>query len=239
MAEFDKEEGVTQGISRRDFLKAGAAAAAVGAAGLDFAVAPSMAAAATVDATYHTTCPYCSASCGQLVDVDASGNVLDVYGDYRSPFSTGGLCAKGAGAYQLVTNSRRVGAFSGTHPVNPVFAAVDGATAFSAVPTGWTGPVYTPGDYTYADGVAYWRLGNGDWNAVPLDIAMQDIAEKMKSARDDQGGVGVSAPSAANGYNSKSVAFLGSSHINNEPNYLYRKLVAEFGTTNTEHQARI
>ncbi len=43
----------------------------------------------------------------------------------------------------------------------------------------------------------------------------------------------------ANGYNSKGVAFLGSSHMNNEPNYLYRKLIANFGTSNTEHQARI
>lgn len=232
MAEFDKEEGVTtQGISRRDFLKAGAAAAAVGAAGVDFAAAPSMAAAATVAATYHTTCPYCSASCGQLVDVDASGNVLDVYGDYMSPFSSGGLCAKGAGAYQLVTNKRRVGAFTGTHPVNSVFEAKAPATTFPASPTGWTGPAYTGSSYTYAGGVAYWRLGNGSWNPVPLDIAMQDIAEKMVTAR--------GTVNAANGYNSKSVAFLGSSHMNNEQNYTYRKLIAQFGTSNTEHQARI
>lgn len=239
MAKYDKEEGVKQGISRRDFLKTGAAAAAVGAAGLDFAVAPSMAAAATVAATYHTTCPYCSASCGQLVDVDGSGNVLDVYGDMMSPFNQGGLCAKGAGAYQLVTNKRRVGAFTGAHDVNPVFAAKAPATAFTAVPADWTGPAFTPTNFTYGGGVAYWRLGNGDWNPVPLDIAMQDVAEKMKAARDNQGGVGVSAPSAANGYNSKAVAFMGSSHLNNEPNYLYRKMIANFGTTNTEHQARI
>lgn len=231
MAEFDKEEGVKQGISRRDFLKTGAAAAAVGAAGLDFAVAPSMAAAAPVAATYHTTCPYCSASCGQLVDVDASGNVLDVYGDYMSPFSSGGLCAKGAGAYQLVTNKRRIGAFTGTHPVNPVFEAKPAATTFSAVPTGWTGPVYTPGNYTYGGGVAYWRLGDGDWNPVPLNVAMQDIAEKLVAAR--------GTVDAANGYNSKSVAFFGSSHMNNEQNYTYRKLIAQFGTSNVEHQARI
>jgi predicted molibdopterin-dependent oxidoreductase YjgC len=43
----------------------------------------------------------------------------------------------------------------------------------------------------------------------------------------------------ANGYNSKGVAFLGSSHMNNESNYIYRKLIANFGTSNTEHQARI
>ena len=231
MAEFDKDEGVTQGLSRRDFLKASAAAAAVGAAGVDFAVAPGMAAAAlTPVTTFHTTCPYCSASCGQLVDVDGSGNVVDVYGDFMSPFSSGGLCAKGAGAYQLVTNKRRVGAFTGTH-YNPVFEAKAPATAFSAVPVGWTGPAFTPGSYTYAGGVAYWRLGNGGWAPVPLDVAMQDIAEKMVTAR--------GAVTAANGYNSKSVAFFGSSHMNNEQNYTYRKIIANFGTSNVEHQARI
>ena len=40
-------------------------------------------------------------------------------------------------------------------------------------------------------------------------------------------------------YNSKGVAFFGSSHMNNEPNYLYRKIIANFGTSNVEHQARI
>jgi hypothetical protein len=40
-------------------------------------------------------------------------------------------------------------------------------------------------------------------------------------------------------YNSKAIAFFGSSHMNNESNYIYRKLVANFGTSNVEHQARI
>lgn len=218
MAKKRREEG--KGISRRDFVKSGAAALGAGAAGLDFAVVPSSAAAAGVPVaeTYHTTCPYCSASCGQLVDVDAvdTGNVLDVYGDHQSPFNDGGLCAKGAGTFQLVTNSRRIGAWTGPHPVNNVFAA-DGTS----------------------NPVAYKRTGNGAWSAMTLNAALAEIAPAMKSARDDQGGVGASAPTAANGYNSKSVAFFGSSHLNNEPNVAYRRLVAQFGTSNVEHQARI
>jgi predicted molibdopterin-dependent oxidoreductase YjgC len=47
------------------------------------------------------------------------------------------------------------------------------------------------------------------------------------------------AVNPANGFNSKSVAFLGSSHMNNEQNYTYRKMIAQFGSSNTEHQARI
>ena len=63
---------------------------------------------------------------------------------------------------------------------------------------------------------------------------MSEIATKLVSARDAAG-----APSANNGYNSKGVAFLGCSHMNNEPNYVYRRLIAQFGSSNTEHQARI
>ncbi len=208
MAEQDKDVQKS-GISRRAFLKASAAATALGGVGLDFAAHPSVAAAAEVADTYHTTCPYCSASCGQLVDVDASGNVLDIYGDHMSPFSSGGLCAKGAGAYQLVTNSRRIGAWAGAHPVDNIFAA----------------------DATYTDGIAYKRTGNDPWAKIDLDTAMDEIAVGMLAAR--------GTVNAANGYNSKSVAFFGSSHLNNEQNYLFRKLIANFGTSNTEHQARI
>jgi formate dehydrogenase major subunit len=208
MGKLDKDGGKSLKLTRRQFLQAGAATAAVGAAGLDFAAKPSSAAAAEVAETYHTTCPYCSASCGQLIDVDAEGNVLDIYGDHQSPFNDGGLCAKGAGTFQLVNNARRLGAFAGPHPENNIFAY----------------------DAAYADGVAYKRTGNGAWEKVELDVAMDDIAAKMVAAR---------GPITAPGQNPKGVAFFGSSHMNNEQNYSYRRLIAQFGTSNVEHQARI
>jgi formate dehydrogenase major subunit len=130
-----------------------------------------------------------------------------------SPFNDGGLCAKGAGAFQLVTNPRRIGAWEGSHPVNNTFAY----------------------DSNYTDGIAYKRIGNAAWTKVSLDVALADIATKMKTARNANG----AAPTYANGYNSKQVAFFGSSHLNNEANYFYRRLVAQFGTSNVEHQARI
>lgn len=210
MGKPDKDGGKDLKLTRRQFLQAGAATAAVGAAGLDFAASPSSAAAAQtvpVAETYHTTCPYCSASCGQLVDVDASGNVLDIYGDHMSPFNDGGLCSKGAGTFQLVNNKRRLGAFD-AHPENPTFSF----------------------DGSYEDGIAYWRMGNGSWNKIGLDEALADIAEKMVTARGT-----ITAP----GQNPKGVAFFGSSHLNNEQNYAYRRLIAQFGTSNVEHQARI
>jgi anaerobic selenocysteine-containing dehydrogenase len=237
MGQKDKEAGRFE-LSRRDFLKVSAAGAAAAGA-LNFTPAPAMAEVTfhgtdTALKYFHTTCPYCSASCGQVIAVgNKTDDVYDVYGDVDSPINNGGLCAKGAGAYQLVTNERRLGAFTGTHPVNPVFAAKPAATVMPAAPTGWNGPAYTPANYTYAGGVAYWRLANGGWNPVPLDVAMDDIAAKLKTAR------GTITPGTTAASNSRHVQFFGCSHMNNEQNYTYRKIIAEFGTSLTEHQARI
>jgi formate dehydrogenase major subunit len=207
------------GISRRAFVTSAAVATTAVGCGFDIAFDAAKALAYENDAVNFkvttTTCPYCSASCGQRVvkalttlNGATVGSIVDIYGDFESPMNSGGLCAKGAGSLQLVNNSRRIGAWTAAHPVNAVFAA-DGTT----------------------NGVAYKRTGNGPWSAVALNVAMDDIAAKMVTAR--------TAVTDANGYNSKGVAFLGSSHMNNEPNYLYRKLIANFGTSNTEHQARI
>ncbi len=203
MAEWDKGAGGFN-LSRRDFLKASAATAAIGGVGIDFAVRTSRADAATVANTFN--------------DVDAAGNVLDIYGDPKSPFNAGGLCAKGAGTYQLVTNARRLGAWAGPHPVNDVFAS-DGT----------------------GNPVAYKRIGNEAWTRVPLDTALTDIAGRFKTARavDSSGWDPANVVPANRKYNSKSVAFFGSSHLNNEPCYVYRKFIANFGTSNVEHQARI
>lgn len=216
MGKRDKAGGPFE-LSRRDFLKVAGAGTAAVAAG-DLAFRPSRADAAAVAATYHTTCPYCSASCGQMVDVDASGNVLDIYGDYNSPINNGGLCAKGAGGFQLATNARRVGAWAAAHPVKAAFTY---DAAYEA---------------TGKDGVAYYRAQNGTWSKMDLTTALDEIATKLIAAR----AVDTDGWSTANSrYSSKSVAFFGSSHMNNEQNYLYRKIIANFGTQNTEHQARI
>jgi len=203
MAIQDKDTEGKFELSRRDFLKAGAAAAVVGATGADMVFTASRAVAADVAATYTTTCPYCSAQCGQLVDVDASGNVLDIYGDFNSPTSRGGLCAKGAGAYQLVNNARRLGVPEHT-------AAVDG--------------------FDFSDNATAWkRLGNDPWQPIAIDTAWAEVAQSLVTTR------GAVTP----GVNKKNVQFFGCSHMNNEQNNLYRKLIANFGTSLVEHQARI
>jgi len=243
MATRDTGSSGSWEVSRRDFLKTTAAAAAAAGCGLGFAFDVEKAEAYEGNANYKitsTTCPYCSASCGQRVvvgnnpaDTATYGKVVDMYGDFESPFNSGGLCAKGAGTYELVTNTRRIGAWTGTHPVNNIFAAKTGAWSFTAdpIPTNWPGVDYSGGTYTYDDGVAWFREANADWQRVPLAVAMEESAKQLYTAR---GGATLTP-----GANPKGVAFLGSSHMNNESNYVYRKLIANFGTSNTEHQARI
>lgn len=202
-----------QGLSRRSFLKASAAAAAVGGmADWTFAAEKAMAYEGVAGYTVTTTtCPYCSASCGQRVVVDGSGDVVDIYGDFDSPFNSGGLCAKGAGSLQLVNNARRLGVGTG-------HASLSGS------------PLPAAFDETGSD-VGYKRVGNGTWTSGALQTLMDEAATAMVAARAGNW------PNADN--DSDTVAFFGSSHMNNEPCYLYRKLIADFGTTNTEHQARI
>lgn len=190
-------------LTRRDFLKVTAAAGAAGglldlAAGFNNAGAvPPSGTPTPVAKSVPTTCACCSVGCGQLVDVDGSGNVLDVRGDPNHVTNRGANCPKGAASVQWVNGDRRLGV-----PGNIM---------------GITGPVY--------------RDGNNDW--VPYaswDNAITDAATRLFSARG-----AVSAPL----YSSNAIAFLGCSHATNEENYLYRKLVANAGTNNTEHQARI
>lgn len=220
MATKDKNQGGKFELSRRDFLKVGATAAVAGAVGADFALRPSRADAAEVAATYTTTCPYCSAQCGQKVDVAADGTVLDIYGDVNNPTSRGGLCSKGAGSYYLVTNERRIGVPEHT-------AAVDGY------------------DFT---GTAWRRVGNKEWQPITLDAAFDGIVngatfndpDNVSFSHDGLADIRPAVtPGATAASNAKTVQFFGSSHMNNEQNYLYRKLIANFGTSLVEHQARI
>jgi anaerobic selenocysteine-containing dehydrogenase len=221
MGTRDKSQGGKFELSRRDFLKAGAAATAAGVVGVgvDWAVHPPRADAVEPDAIYTTTCPYCSAQCGQKVAVKA-GVVIDIYGDVNNPTSRGGLCSKGASAYQLVTNTRRLGVPEHT-------AAVDGF------------------DFT---GTAWRRVGNQSWQTITLAQAFDGIVNGATftdplGASFSHDGLADIRPAVTPGStaasNAKTVQFFGCSHMNNEPNYLYRKIIANFGTSLVEHQARI
>ena len=103
-------------VTRRDFLKVGAASAAVGITSLGFDVA----AAVQVKQGFriegakeaHSLCPYCAVGCSILAYTkqDASGDtrLLQIEGNPDSPVNEGRLCPKGATSMQLAVSNRRV-----------------------------------------------------------------------------------------------------------------------------------
>ncbi len=104
-------------VSRRDFLKIGAASgAALGATGLGFDLAQARTVATNLRIAgakeLHSVCPYCAVGCS-LVAYTQTGpggktQLLQIEGDPNSPVNEGRLCPKGATAMQLATSARRV-----------------------------------------------------------------------------------------------------------------------------------
>ncbi len=214
MAKEDTTKQNQTGLTRRDFLKASAAATAAGGftSLLDWSVVgPNPVLAAEVGNNYDsiTTCPYCSVGCNMKVGTgvgSASGNVVDIIGDPDCVINNGALCSKGAAAIQLVNNSRRVGVADSIHAASQTY-----------------GPMK--------------RTGNAAWSAITWETALTEIATSMVAAR-AASGTWMDASGRVTGQ-AQGVAFLGCSHATNEENWLYRKMIANFGTNNTEHQARI
>jgi formate dehydrogenase major subunit len=101
-------------LTRRDFLKiSGAATAGLALSGLGFNLIPVEAFAKelrTKDAKETPTiCCYCAVGCGILCHTDKkSGQVIYTEGDADHPINGGTLCAKGAAAYQIARNDRRL-----------------------------------------------------------------------------------------------------------------------------------
>src|SRR5256714_1459316 len=104
-------------VTRRDFLKAGAAGA-LAAAGLGFDVA--LAESTRVKQQLriagakelHSVCPYCAVGCSLVAytrqQADGTVQLLQIEGDPDSPVNEGRLCPKGATAMQLAVSPRRV-----------------------------------------------------------------------------------------------------------------------------------
>ena len=106
-------------VTRREFLKVGAAGAgALAASGLGFDVALAestkvkqklrIAGAKEV----HSVCPYCAVGCSLVAytrqNSDGTTELLQIEGDPDSPVNEGRLCPKGATAMQLAVSPRRV-----------------------------------------------------------------------------------------------------------------------------------
>jgi formate dehydrogenase major subunit len=104
-------------VTRRQFLKAGAAGAgALGASvlGFDIAQARQVRQLLRIDGATvsHTVCPYCAVGCSMLAYTKKGANgkveLLQIEGNPDSPVNEGTLCPKGATALQLAISRRRV-----------------------------------------------------------------------------------------------------------------------------------
>jgi formate dehydrogenase major subunit len=101
-------------LTRRDFLRATAAAAPGtalgGLAALGGSLAPTVARAQELRIksakTTPSVCPYCSVGCAMLVHT-VNGAIVNIEGDPRSPHNEGTLCPKGAATFQLHVNPNR------------------------------------------------------------------------------------------------------------------------------------
>src|SRR5207253_2043168 len=147
------------------------------------------------DRVVRSICPYCAVGCGQLVYVQDEV-ITDIEGDPESPISEGCLCPKGAATFQLVTGSHRL------------------------------------------DRVLYRRPGGRAWETIPLERAMDMVAERVRRARDatweetagadgdghggGRGDDGAGRPPTVN--RTLGIAHLGGATLDNEENYLLKKL---------------
>ncbi len=85
--------------------------------------------------------------------------------------------------------------------------------------------------------VLYRRPGGREWQAIPLDQAMGMVAERVKKARESAW-----EDSGQNGKplrRTLSMAHLGGATLDNEENYLIKKLFTALGLVQVENQARI
>src|SRR5438309_11499497 len=107
-------------ITRREFLKLGAAGAAAMALvpvanplGFDIAAAKKRALDLRIAGAkeVHSICPYCAVGCALVAytkEVSGKTQILQIEGDPDSPVNEGRLCPKGATAMQPATSTRRV-----------------------------------------------------------------------------------------------------------------------------------
>ena len=92
------------------------------------------------------------------------------------------------------------------------------------------------GDHRVKD-VLYRRPGGRAWEVIPLEQAMSMVAERVKRARDATWEE--ADPEGRPVQRTMGIAHLGGATLDNEENYLIKKLFTALGMVQVENQARI
>jgi formate dehydrogenase major subunit len=90
--------------------------------------------------------------------------------------------------------------------------------------------------------VLYRRPGGTSWETIPLEQAMDMVAERVKRARDEtweERGAPGTKHEGAMVRRTLGIAHLGGATLDNEENYLLKKLYCGLGIVQVENQARI
>ncbi|KFE72207.1 Formate dehydrogenase O alpha subunit protein [Hyalangium minutum] len=85
--------------------------------------------------------------------------------------------------------------------------------------------------------VLYRRPGGTEWEQIPLEQAMEKVAQRVKKTRDETW-----EDTDINGHvvrRTLGIAHLGGATLDNEENYLIKKLFTALGIVQVENQARI
>ena len=103
---------INSGVTRREFLKIGGAAAAGSAIAMGTAQADVKTKSAGTSPKIEgekvlSVCQYCAVGCG-LVYYVKDGKVVHVEGDPENPINNGSLCSKGTAHIQLINNDLRI-----------------------------------------------------------------------------------------------------------------------------------
>jgi formate dehydrogenase major subunit len=88
--------------------------------------------------------------------------------------------------------------------------------------------------------VLYRRPGGSEWETLPLAKAMEMVAQRVKKARDETWQARVEHDGESYDVNrTMGIAHLGGATLDNEENYLIKKLFTGLGIVQIENQARI
>lgn len=136
-------------------------------------------------------------------------------------------CAVGCG--QLVyVQSERVTDIEGDpgSPISQGCLCPKGAATYQLV----------TGDHRH-DRVLYRRPGGTQWETLPLQRAMDMVAQRVKQTRDANWEETLNDGRAV--HRTQAIAHLGGATLDNEENYLLKKLYTALGIIQVENQARI